>query len=335
MRISLLKPLVILALAVGLTSTIAGTAAAVTPGPAARTTSARTAQVQPARISTARLRFGVTTPNGLGGAAELDALAKTVGESPSMVLDYSDFVQAAPIAGLDAMSKRGQSVVITWEPWKWGATDQSPYALRNIIAGRLDSYLNSWATALQKWGKPVTLRFAHEMNGDWYPWDEGVNGNTAGQYVQAWRHVHDLFVRARATNVSWMWSPNVPYQGSRALAGLYPGAAYVDTVALDGYNFGTSQSGTTWIEPDTLFAGGLSQLRALAPHKPIVIGETASAEAGGAKNNWISGLVPYLAAQSDVTGFFWFDQNKETDWRIDSSSASSAAFSAALAARRR
>ena len=37
------------------------------------------------------------------------------------------------------------------------------------------------------------LRFAHEMNGGWYRWAKGVNGNTSDQDVQAWRHLHDLF----------------------------------------------------------------------------------------------------------------------------------------------
>lgn len=329
MRVRLLEPLVILALALSLSSASTGNASAVASFGAATATSAKT---EP--ISAARLRFGVTTPDGLGGTAQLDSLAKLVGESPSMVLVYSDFTLAAPIAGLETMRRRGQSVVITWEPWKWGAADRSPYALRNIIAGRFDSYVKTWAAALKKWGKPVTLRFAHEMNGNWYPWAEGVNGNTTGQYVQAWRHVHDLFIAVGAKNVAWMWSPNVPYPGSTAMAGLYPGAAYVNTAALDGYNFGTSQTGSAWTDPHTLFAAGLRQLRTIAAHKPIVIGETASAEAGGSKQAWITSLLPYLATQPDVTGFFWFDQDKETDWRLDSSTGSSAAFRAALAARR-
>ena len=37
------------------------------------------------------------------------------------------------------------------------------------------------------------LRPMHEMNGNWYPWAEGVNGNVAGDYVNAWRHVRAIF----------------------------------------------------------------------------------------------------------------------------------------------
>ena len=123
------------------------------------------------------------------------------------------------------------------------------------------------------------------------------------------------------------------YWGSTPLTGLYPGAAYVDVVALDGYNWGTSQSWSAWTSPSALFGQGLTALRSLAPGKPIIVSETASAEAGGSKATWNTDLVSYLAAQPDVTGFVWFHHNKEVDWRINSSTTSANALRTALAAR--
>ena len=41
--------------------------------------------------------------------------------------------------------------------------------------------------------KPLYLRFAHEMNGGWFPWGVGTNGNGPADYVAAWRHIHDIF----------------------------------------------------------------------------------------------------------------------------------------------
>ena len=89
------------------------------------------------------------------------------------------------------------------------------------------------------------LRYGHEMNGSWYPRADGVNGNAPGDFAAAWRHVHDVVTAAGATNPSWVWSPNIPYTGSTPLDGLYPGAVYVDAVALDGYNWGTSAGWST------------------------------------------------------------------------------------------
>jgi hypothetical protein len=284
---------------------------------------------------TPRLRFGVATPGGPTATAELDAVTAIAGEAPTVVLSFADFTRELDVRGLEAVTARGAVPLVTWEPWVAGAGVQQPaYALDRITAGDFDPYLRRWADGLRAFGRPVLLRFAHEMNGDWYPWAEGVNGNGPGDYVAAWHHVRGVVTGAGASNVSWVWSPNVPYTGSVPLPGLYPGAGAVDVVGLDGYNFGTSQSWSSWVRPDVLFGPGLAQLRQLAPGVPVVISETASSELGGSKADWVRSLFSYLAVQPDVTAVVWFHFQKETDWRMDSSSASAAAVREALLARR-
>ena len=289
----------------------------------------------PTAPTSATLRFGVGTPGGPLARAELDEVAALAGEAPSIILSYKDFNQAPPITELEAVRARGALTLLTWEPWMWGGgTSQPAYSLDRITAGDFDPYLRQWGQSLAGWGHPVMLRFGHEMNGNWYPWSEQVNGNSTGDYAAAWQHVHSVVTAAGATNVTWVWNPNVPYWGSVPLGGLYPGAAYVDAVALDGYNWGTSASWSTWVAPSQLFGDGLSQLRALAPGKQILIAETSSAEQGGSKADWITALVSYLAEQPDITAVTWFHFDKETDWRINSSTSSAEAFKQALASRR-
>jgi hypothetical protein len=293
------------------------------------------APATPAAPAPANLRFGVGTPGGPLAAAELDEVTALAGEAPSIILSYKDFNQAAPITALEAVRTRGALTLLTWEPWAWGGgTAQPAYSLDRITAGDFDPYLRQWGQSLAAWGHPVMLRFGHEMNGNWYPWSEQVNGNGSGDYVAAWQHVHGVVTAAGATNVAWVWNPNVPYWGSVPLAGLYPGAAYVDAVALDGYNWGTSAPWSSWVSPSQLFGDGLSQLRTLAPGKQILIAETSSAEQGGNKADWITSLFSYLASQPDITAVTWFHYNKETDWRINSSTSAANAFKQALAARR-
>ncbi|WP_285241428.1 glycoside hydrolase family 26 protein [Arthrobacter sp. G.S.26] len=290
---------------------------------------------QPPVISSAKLRFGVATQGGASAGAELDAVGVLAGESPSMVLMYKDFLQAPPLAELDAVSARGATALLTWEPWAWGGgVEQPAFSLDRITAGDFDAHIRAWGQSLASWGKPVMLRFAHEMNGNWYPWAEGVNSNQAGDYVSAWRHVHDVVAAQGAANVQWVWSPNVPYWGSTDLTGLYPGAGYVDVVALDGYNWGTSAAWSSWVSPQDLFSPGIAQLRTLAPGSQILVAETAASELGGSKAAWNRDLVAYLASQPDVMGFVWFHLQKEADWRINSSESSATALKAALVARR-
>jgi beta-mannanase len=308
-------------------STAADPTVATTP-----TQQATTATTTP--MSTSRLRFGVATPGGALANSELDAVATLVNENPSIVMSYKDFNQALSIAELDSVQARGATSLITWEPWAWGGgLSQPAYSSARVTDGTYDAYLTQWGQALAAWGQPVMLRYGHEMNGNWYPWADGVNGNAPDDFVAAWRHVYDVVTAAGATNVSWVWSPNIPYTGSTPLAGLYPGAAYVDVVALDGYNWGSSAGWSTWQAPAALFDTGLAQLRALAPGKQIIIAETSSSEAGGSKAKWNTAFVAYLAKQPDVTGFVWFHYLKETDWRINSSTTSTSALTKALAAR--
>lgn len=285
-------------------------------------------------VSSSPLRFGLIPAGGMAASAEIDATSRLAGEQPSIILGYKDFQQPAPIAELAAASSRGAVPMITWESWdaSVGGVAQPAYTLSAIAGGAFDAYIRQWGLDLAAWGKPVMLRFAHEMNGDWYPWCEAVNGNAPGDYIQAWRRVHDVIAAAGASNVTWVWAPNGGGPGN--MAAMYPGDTYVDVLGLDAYNWGTTQTWSSWQTPDALFGTWLAQLRTIAPGKDIIITETASTETGGSKADWITALISYLKAQPNVTGFLWFDLAKETDWRINSTPASSTAFSAALAARR-
>ena len=77
-----------------------------------------------------------------------------------------------------------------------------------VFDGDHDDYIDSWAEAAAEYGDPILLRPFHEMNGFWYPWSVGVNGNTPETYVAGWRHVVDRFRAAGADNVSFVWSIN-------------------------------------------------------------------------------------------------------------------------------
>ncbi|MBN1268178.1 MAG: hypothetical protein JXB04_01200 [Kiritimatiellae bacterium] len=91
---------------------------------------------------------------------------------------------------------------------------------------------------------PVFLRFAHEANGDWYPWHpefstrynipDAVSNET---YIAAFRNFADL-AHSNAPNVAVVWAPNQgngPYP-MPFYEDTYPGDAYADWVGLSVYN---------------------------------------------------------------------------------------------------
>ena len=162
--------------------------------------------------------------------------------------------------------------------------DTGTVPLRAIADGAYDSALQTWASQAASWGQDFFLRFDWEMNGRWYPWGtRPSNKNTPAAFVAAWRHVHNIFSAAGATNVDWVWCPNYdPYHEMTNLAKLYPGKAYVDWTCLDGYN-----RDTPWTSFNNLYASTYREVTRLAPNKPLMLGEVASTEHGGRKAQWI------------------------------------------------
>ncbi|WP_369256469.1 glycoside hydrolase family 26 protein [Geodermatophilus amargosae] len=277
------------------------------------------------------LAFGVSTPGGPQATAELEAVEAVTGERPSLVLSYVALGAPPPLADLDAVVARGATPMVTWEPWD--PADGGRSTLADLAAGVWDGQLWWWAGALRDWGRRVLLRFAHEQNGDWYPWAVGVAGTTARDHVAAWRHLAEVLTQAGADNVELVWNPNVRYPGSTPMAETWPGSGSVGRVALDGYNWGAVPGRGGWQEPAELFGPSLDELRGLAGDLPLLVAEVACAESGGDKAEWVSDLVAWLDEQADVGAFVWFDHDKETDWRLASSPASARAARRALAAR--
>jgi hypothetical protein len=247
-----------------------------------------------------------------------------------VIMFYADWEHASVSREqLDAIASRDAIPEITWEPWDSSRglrTPQPRYRLINIIDGRFDPQIREWAKRIAEYAKPVRLRFAHEMNGFWYPWSETGNGNHRGEFVRAWRHVHDIFTAVGAHNVEWVWSPVVG-----APERYFPGDAYVDRLGLTCLNGGPDLFAPGWRSLDRICGGSVRDLHALAPGLPIELSEFGSSERGGDKADWITDAVGFIRAHPEIQAVVWFNLHKETDWRIQSSPAAERASAAALA----
>jgi hypothetical protein len=212
---------------------------------------------------------------------------------------------------------------LTWEPMINGVG----IADSAITNGSYNSYLSQNARVVKNLGYPIRISFAPEMNGDWTPWAIGKHGNTAESHKAAFRHVVQMFRNEGVSNVQWIWAPNVYTPGALTpFSSMYPGDAYVDILGLDGYNWGTSRPWTAWQSFSTVYTSSYRDLIAIS-NRPIVITEIASTELGGDKAAWITDMYATIRANfPHIQGFTWFNENKETDWRITSSPAARDAF---------
>ena len=217
---------------------------------------------------------------------------------------------------MNFIRNHGSIPLFTWQPQNSSLGVTQSFTLASITNGIYDAYITTWAIAAKNWGHPFFLRFAHEMNGNWYPWGAGVNGNTAAQYVQMWRHVHDIFTSVGATNVTWVWCVNF-VNGLPAVSQFYPGDNYVDWISLDGYCREPSTS-----DFSALAASTMTQLTNIAPGKPIMVAETGCNQLVPNKSQWfLNALTNYLPiVQPRVKAWVYFNSTNSdgNDWRITS-----------------
>ena len=295
----------------------------------------------PVRHSPAGTSWGAFLPGADQDQSVVTQFSTQVGRRPAIVSIYQqwDGEPAFPTSAARWMQQRGIVPLIAWEPWKPGlegtaSVVQPAYRLSVIASGGFDGYVRRYADQVRAYAGPVFLETLHEMNGNWYPWGGTVNGNTPADYVAAWRHLHDVFRAAGATNVTWTWTPNgetVPDTAANQPEVYWPGAQYVDWIGIDSYNWGPGVY-TRWRTFAQMFEANLAALSTFG--RPIAIAETASVEKGGSKAAWITELFQALTGpQRDVVGgVIWFNKlDRGTDWRTNTSAASQAAFNAGVA----
>lgn len=272
--------------------------------------------------------FGVFREGAPANINHILKFEEQTGKKPAMIMWYQDWEQNFPWDAAMSAVNYGAVPHIVWEPWYW--SDHSRVTLDDIIAGKWDRYIRTWAQEIRNFRHPVFIRLAHEFNIEGYPWGIVNNERDPEKYIKAYRHVVDIFKKEKVRNVKWVWCfmnyshPDEPWND---WAAAYPGEDYVDWIGIDGYNWGTTQDWSEWQVFKYLFRDQARRCKRLWPDKPVMVAEFASAEKGGDKAAWIREIPGYLkTSMRDIDLIIWFDIKKEADWRVKSSKASLAAF---------
>ncbi|HEY8909782.1 MAG TPA: glycosyl hydrolase [Desulfosporosinus sp.] len=229
---------------------------------------------------------------------------------------------------LDYVKSQGAKNLLTLEMKKSDGTDYNTVDINN---GQLDAYFTKLAKQMKSWqqGSEVWVMLMHEVNGTWYGWSIGDSQvNTNESYKAAYRRVVKIFRNNGANNVMFLYNVNHANSGKGAsFMDAYPGDDYVDYVAIDGYNWGTSRSWGNWEGFRQIFDDAYNAL-ASGSTRSVIITEVASTEIGGNKAAWITDMKKQIQAKvySKLVAAIWLNENKETDWRIQSSASSLEAF---------
>lgn len=242
----------------------------------------------------------------------IDQFETDYGKRPAIVLAFLDWGRYPDEAVLRDVYRSGSVLMLTWEPWD--AVSKKGIDYDAVIEGKDNAYISGFAARLKAVGKPVLLRFAHEMNGDWYPWSG--QKISPEKYRRLFRYVHGIFERAGATNVRWVFSvnaENVP--ASNDHKACYPGERFVDYVGLDGYNWGTTRVWSRWRSFKEIFGPVYSET-VREYRKPVILSELSTTSLGGDKARWIRDALEEIRKMPEVRGMVLFNVDKETDWRF-------------------
>lgn len=262
-------------------------------------------------------------------ANQIQRATTRYGVAPCAITIFWDWDQHRfQVDTLSTIWNEGAIPVVTLEPWY--AAKREGINLKALAAGHEDAVLVAFGKTIAAFGHPVIVRFAHEMNGNWYPWSGAAHGKSGADFVAAWRHVRGVVSKA-ASPIPIIWAltfnaEDVPLEAWNAPDRYDPGREMVDVVAIDGYNGGERLPPHQWRSFAAVAEKQIRSLRSLFPGKPILILETASA-AGKDRAAWITAFFERMKESfADIPLFVWFDVAKEADWRIAADPASQAAF---------
>jgi hypothetical protein len=189
----------------------------------------------------------------------LSTYARDLGHKPAVSVSFTGFPLTAEEEldlqqAVQQIRADGHMMLLTLEPRQGlgTVTPETAEALAKKLAG------------FNEEGVPVIVRFAHEMNGSWYPWSQQPEA-----YIAASKTLADA-VHTQAPGSAMMWAPNYgggypfaegPFEakpgtasftaldtdGDGALtmnddayAPYYPGDAAVDWVGMSLYHWGST-----------------------------------------------------------------------------------------------
>jgi hypothetical protein len=124
-----------------------------------------------------------------------------------------------------------------------GTQDTSPsywekpsVALEAVAAGADDARFRALGVLLVHDGfAGAVIDLGREMTGDWYNWSEEKCPRTEPRcYVLAWRHAVDAMRSVPGQHFRFLWTV---FPGTAAAIDAWPGAAYVDLVGTDVYDW--------------------------------------------------------------------------------------------------
>jgi hypothetical protein len=224
---------------------------------------------------------------------------------------------------LNQMRAWGTVPLIIWSPVDPARPASHDFTYARIASGKLDSYIRGFARQVHAYGGKVLIRFAHEFDGDWFPWGtfgkHRLSGNSADTFKKAWKRIWNIFRgkgpgKGLARNARFIWSP-LGCDCNTKMNSLWPGSQYVDYLGMTAFNWGKFHN-VRWQSLDSIVATRLKGFKDLPKGKSVILTEVGSHYLGGSKASWIStgyGRVFSRYPRIKAALYFNVDMNQAND----------------------
>jgi hypothetical protein len=296
------------------------------------------AATAPATGAERRVALGVTMRRS-SSPDSYDAFTEQIGRAPAiwgMARSWLGQGREFPNAEfLRSISDRGTVPMIVWQPVHPEYMNTPRITYDKILAGNFDAYIREFALAARDFGRPVILRFAHEMDGAWFPWGVHRFSNTPAKFKRMWRYVWNKYRAVGATNVRWLWSPNIRCTGCPRPETFFPGDRYVDYVGFSAFNWGSPSNAyerrvrpdSSWRSMMDIVRPGVTELSRVSSRRIIIaeLGSSSDVPAGQSKAGWIrNGYPAVYHAYRRVSAIVYFNidmrppSDRHEDWRLTS-----------------
>jgi len=285
---------------------------------------------------------GVTGGVLFGSTEQMVPEESALGRNLAIIRVYKSLGNVFPDTAEKAMLAAGSTMMVSLD-----LRDNQTYA--EVAAGQFDSQILNFyksvnAAAVTYGLGSIYVDFEHEPS----ILKREIHGSPA-QFVAAWQHVWQLADNAsldwqNGGRLHWVWimdhdsynpSPSPGQYGPGTAPLFWPGAAYVDIAAVDGYNHPGCHKhqppGSTVFSPKRLFGSALAFAQAHG-NLPVYITEFASIPYtdSSVRPTWIDSMTSYVTAHPAIMAADYWDgytnPGSTCTFNINNDPASLAAF---------
>ncbi|MGJ5642117.1 glycosyltransferase family 2 protein [Formosa sp. S-31] len=262
--------------------------------------------------------LGVFSPkvdNGITTVHGINEFADVIDEKLSIASFYyawnpdKEFVFSSKV--MDSVYQMNAVPMITWEPWnnyEEQDLNENKHVFDLVNEGYFDAYLKASAIQFKSLKRPVFLRFAHEFDNPFYPWfDERKQASEV--FIEAWRHVYDIFKANGVQNVVWIWNP----WRAEHVAAYYPGEDVVDWIGVNILNYASDKEAAGWASFKELYDSFHNEIIKL-PKTPIIISEFGSLRGDGNQDEWFKEAYTCLKHEFDeIKAIVYFNSDVDNN----------------------